>query len=149
MANVPAKCLEDVQLHLYEQLSFVALVAHKLELADGGDAPLFAVLGSDPEGRAADQLIVALVDDAARAIPVEEVDSQEEGFWKEPEGSVSLDHEVDERVSHGPIDLRLDVHVIHIRQGFVLSGVSQIRNYNKVGTLLTSTSFIWDTISST
>ena len=116
MANGPAEGIEDMPLHLREHLFVVERAAHGLELADEGDALLLvAILGSDQEGCAADQLIVALVDDAARAVPVEKVDSQEEGLRKELEGGVSLDQKVDEIGSHEPLDLLLYVNGSHIR----------------------------------
>jgi hypothetical protein len=52
---------------------------------------------------------VTLVDDTARAVPVEEVDSKEECLWEELEGGVGLDEKVNEVWSHEPLDLLLDV----------------------------------------
>ena len=67
---------------------------------------------------------MALVDDTARAVPVEEVDGQEEGLGEELERSVGLDEEVNEVGSHEPLDFLLDVDPGNINQGLVLLKVS-------------------------
>ena len=125
MADGPTQGVEDVPLHLGEHLLVVERAAHGLQLTDKGDAVLLVtVLGGDQEGRAANQLVVALVDDTARAVPVEEVDGQEEGLGEELERSVGLDEEVNQVGSHEPLDFLLDIDRGNISQGLVLLKVS-------------------------
>src|ERR1700733_2099349 len=104
-------------LHLGEHLLVVERAAHRLKLSDERNTIfIVSVLGRNQEGRTANQLIVTLVDDTARAVPVDEVDSEKEGLGEELEGSVGLDEKVNEIWSHKPLDLLLDVDRRNIGQ---------------------------------
>lgn len=84
VADVPLQRVEDVHLHLGEHASVVQTTAHVVELVDLGDPVLLVtILGSDQEGCTADKLVVLLVDHPLRAVPVKQVDGQEEGFPEE------------------------------------------------------------------
>jgi hypothetical protein len=121
-----------VPLHLGEHLLVVERAAHGLELSDERNTILLvSILGRDQERRTAHQLVVTLVDDTARAVSVEQVDSEEKGLGEELEGSVGLDEKVNEVWSHEPFDLLLDVDRRNIGQGLVLCTVS-----NREGTKL-------------
>jgi hypothetical protein len=52
---------------------------------------------------------MTLVNDAARAVAVEEVDSEEQCLREELEGGMGFDEEVEEVWAHEPLDLSLDV----------------------------------------
>ena len=74
----------------------------------------------NPEGSAADKLIMFNVDDATRNIAIDDVESQIECFWSETESEVDLDEEIDEARSHVPSDLRLLIHGLGRTHGISL-----------------------------
>lgn len=55
-----------------------------------------------------------LVNDTLGAVPIEKVDSEEEGFGKKRKGSVSLDKEVDKVRAHEPLDFALHIDEVSI-----------------------------------
>jgi hypothetical protein len=103
--------------HLSEHLVVVKGAAHGLELSYGWDAILLVtIFGSDEQGSTADELVVALVDNTAGAISVEEVDSKEKGLGQELESGMCFDQEVKEVWTHEPLDLSLNVNGVNVRQ---------------------------------
>lgn len=115
MTDDPVEGLKDMPFHLGKHLIIVERAAHGLQLPDCGHTFLaVTVFGSDQEGSAANELVVALVDNTAGAVAVEEVDSKEQGLWKELEGGVSLNEEVEEVGSHEPLDLGLNVNGVDV-----------------------------------
>lgn len=78
MANDPLQGLQYMPLHLDKHALVVEITAHLLKLAYCRHV-LFAVavFGGYQQGGTTYKLIVPFVDDAARAVPVEEVHSQE------------------------------------------------------------------------
>ena len=118
MADHPVQGLQNVPFHLSEHLVIVERAAHRLQLPYGGYAVLLVtVLGGNEQGCAANELVVTLVDNAAGAVAVEEVDRQEEGLGQQLEGSVGFNQEVEEVGAHEPLDLGLDVNGVDVGQG--------------------------------
>jgi ABC-type Na+ transport system ATPase subunit NatA len=110
MPNNPVEGLQNVPLHLCEHLVVVQGATHGLQLSYSRyPVLLITVLGSNEEGGATDKLIVALVDDTAGAVAVEEVDSKKQSFRQQLEGGVSFNQEVKEVGTHEPLDLSLNV----------------------------------------
>lgn len=81
---------------------------------------LVTILGGDEEGGTSDKLVMLLVDHSLGAVPVEEVDGEEQGLGQEGEGGVGLDEEVDEVGPHEPLDLALHVNEGSIGESFFL-----------------------------
>jgi hypothetical protein len=92
VTNDPVKSLQNVPLHLGEHFIVVQRAAHGLQLPNGRDTVLLVtVLGSNEQGCAANELVVTLVDNTARAVAVEKVDSEEKGLGQQLESSMSFD----------------------------------------------------------
>jgi len=107
----PVQCCENMPFHLGEHVVIVERAAHRLELADCRYTLLaVAVLGSNEQSRAADELVVALVDDALRAVTVEQVDGEVECLRQELEGVVGLKQEVKQIGAHEPLDFSLNLN---------------------------------------
>lgn len=103
-------------LHLREHLVVIKRAAHGLELPYGRDTVfLVAILGSDEQSSTTNKLVVALVDDTARAVPIEKVYSEEQGLRQKLEGGMGFDEEVEKIWSHEPLDFGLDVNRVDIR----------------------------------
>ena len=92
VTNDPVKSLQNVPLHLGEHFIVVQRAAHGLELPNSRDTVLLvAVLGGNEQGCAANELVVTLVDNTARAVAVEKVDGEEKGLGQQLESSMSFD----------------------------------------------------------
>lgn len=123
VSHDPVEGVEDVPLHLGEHGGIVEATAHGGELADEGDLVLLvAVLGGNKQGRAADELVMTLVDDATRAVAVEQVDGEEERLGEQLKGGVGLDEKVDEVGTHEPLNLLLNVNRGDVGERLVLRG---------------------------
>lgn len=57
-----------------------------------------------------------LVDNALGAVPIENIDRQEQGGWEKLERGMCLDQEVQEIGTHEPLDFRLDINRLDIRK---------------------------------
>lgn len=64
---------------------------------------------------------MSLVDNSPRAIPIKDVDRQEQRRREELEGGMSLDQKVQEVGTHEPLDLGLDIDGFHIGKGCSLN----------------------------
>ena len=129
VADHPIKSLKNVPLHLGEHVIVVKGAAHRLELLDGWNALLaVTVLGGDEEGCAANELVVALVDNAARAVPVEEVDGEEKSVRQELEGVVGLEEKIKEIRPHEPLDLLLDLDRVDVRHRLLFHELHVIKD---------------------
>ena len=129
MADHPVESLKNVPFHLSEHVVVVKGAAHGLELLDGWHTLLaVTVLGGDEEGGTANELVVALVDNATRAVPVEEVDGEEESIWQELESVVSLEKKVEKIRPHEPLDLLLDFNGVDVRHRFLLHELHVVKN---------------------
>lgn len=83
VTNDPVDGLQHMPLHLSEHVIVVEGAAHGLELPNRGHALLLVtVLGGNEQRGASDQLIVALVDNTAGAVAIEEVYRQVQGLRK-------------------------------------------------------------------
>jgi len=81
VSNDPVEGLQNVPLHLSEHLVIVKGAAHGLQFSYSRYSVLLvAILGGDEQSSTADELVMALVDDATGAVTVEEVDSEEKSL---------------------------------------------------------------------
>ena len=111
MTEFPVNSVEDVTLHLHKAALLVDVAAKRLEVGGRGDVLLFVlVLCRDPERRAADELVMLLVDDATRAIAVHDIDREVERLLAKMEDLVKLDEEIHERGAHVHFDIDLLLH---------------------------------------
>jgi hypothetical protein len=63
---------------------------------------------------------VSLVDYPLRAVPVQQVDGQEQGRRHKLEGSVGLDQEVKKVRAHEPLNLGLNIDGLDVGDGLTL-----------------------------
>jgi hypothetical protein len=115
-ADDPVDGGEDVLLHLDESRSVVSTAAERVELVDIELVLAVLKLGGDPQSGATDKLVVLLVDDTARDVAVDNVDSKVEDFWPQAELVVDLNDEVGEEGTHPPLKLWLLVHEVCLRE---------------------------------
>jgi hypothetical protein len=116
VSNDPVEGLQNVPLHLREHFVIVKGAAHGLELSYSWYSVLLVtILGSDEQGSTPNKLVVALVDNTAGAVTVEEVDGEEQCFRQQLESGVRFNQEVKEIGPHEPLDLCLDVNRVDIR----------------------------------
>ena len=82
--------------HLHKHLFFVSAHAHTFQLADSRDFVFsVVVLRGNPQGRATDELVVLLEDDAFGRVAIDEVEGEMEGFRGHAELRMDLDQKVD------------------------------------------------------
>lgn len=116
--NGPTERLQNVPLHLEKHVIVVQRAAHRLQLPDRWDVLLLVtVFGRDEKGRTPHQLIMPLVHHPLRAVPVQEIDRQEQRGGKKLERGMGFDQEVEEVRTHEPLDLRLDIDRFDIGKG--------------------------------
>lgn len=121
VSDLPVEGVENVHLHLREHAGIVEAAAHVVELVDlRHPVLLVSVLGGNQQSGTADELVVLLIHHPLGAVPVKQVDCEEECLGEERKGSVSLDEEVDEVWPHKPLDFPLHVNEVGVRQGLVL-----------------------------
>lgn len=109
-AERPFERRQDVSFHLHEHLLVIGIAAHDGELLERGHPGLLVlVLGRYPQGRAPHELVVALEYDTLGAISVNDIEAAEEGLGLELEGAVEFDNEVEQKRTHEPLDLWLQV----------------------------------------
>ena len=111
VSNCPVQGLQNVPLHLGEHLIIVERTTHRLQFPNRR-YPIFlvAVLSGNEEGSAANELVVAFVDNTAGAVAVKKVDGKEKGLGQQLESGVSFNQKVEEVGTHKPLDLCLDVN---------------------------------------
>ena len=89
-------------------------------------------LCSDPEGRAADELVVLFEDNPPGDVSVDDVDGEVEGFWAETGVGVDLNKEVDKVAAHAPVELRLGVDEGEVAEGLHFHEVHVVADVLKV-----------------
>lgn len=103
--------LENMAFHLDERRLFVGIPTDMHEILYSRDT-LFSIfkLCGDPKGGTTDELVVLDIDNAARDVSIDDVESEVKRFWAQTEGKMDLDEKVDETRAHVPPDFRLLVH---------------------------------------
>ena len=118
VSDGPPQGLQDVPFHLDEHVVIVERATHGLQFLDCGHTVLLVpILGCDQECRTAYQLVMSLVHDPLGAIPVEQIDRQEQGRRQQLERGVGFDEEVKEVGTHEPLNLGLDIDRLDIGEG--------------------------------
>ena len=85
-------------------------------------------LCGDPEGSAADELVVLLEDDALGDVAVDDVHCEVEDLGPEPELLVDLDEEIDEVRLHVRLELGLELHADEVGHCDALERGSSLAN---------------------
>lgn len=106
-------------LSLEDLVHAIPAIHHVDDLLDRRTVDLF-VLGSDEDCSGSHKLELAQRDNLARKEAINVVDTQEERLGEKREAMVHLHQPIHENRPHGPLDLRLIVHVMSIRQHFNL-----------------------------
>ena len=92
VTNMPFQRIQNMPFHLREHLLVVERTAHRLQFPNQRDSfLLIPILSRDQKSSTANQLIMSLINDSPRAIPVKKVDCMEEGFGKELKCSMGFD----------------------------------------------------------
>lgn len=111
VTDSPLNRSKDMLLHLNEGRLIVRVTTDMGQILDGGHSLLGILeLGRDPQGSAADKLIMLDVHNPAGDISVDDVQSEVESFWTEAEGEMDLDEEINEARTHVPSNFRLLIH---------------------------------------
>lgn len=111
-AKHEALCLQDL-------VNRISTVHHVDNFLDRRTVNLF-ILGGDEDSSRADQLQLAQGYNFARQESINVVDTKEQSLGQKVEPMMDLDNPIHKDGSHGPLDLRLIVHVMSIGQHFDL-----------------------------